>query len=63
MRSLWVVVLAFTFLTGCSDSESEKVKPLSETVFENQIKVLEKAKEVEQILNEEAKRRQDALDK
>ena len=61
--SALISLLALLFFVACSGSEPEKVKPANETVLENQIKAIEKARQVEQILNEEALKRQQELDK
>jgi len=59
-----VLCIAFLFIGGCSNEEDKATLEQSskETILEGHARALEKAKEVEQVLQREADKRRQAIE-
>ncbi len=58
---LTTILLLFTSITGCEEKDQQAKKPES-AVFKTQLEALEKAKQVEQILQDEASQQRKMID-
>jgi len=58
---LTLILLLFTSMTGCEDKDKQ-AKTADPVVFKTQLEALEKAKQVEQVLQDEAAQQRKMID-
>ncbi len=67
MKKYGLLFVLFILMTGCSSEENKPVTPEKSSgelpIFNEQVKALEKAKEVEQMLQMNMDNKQQAIDK
>jgi hypothetical protein len=59
-KYLYILLISFLLICGCSDGENKNTA--KEHILSDQVRALEKAKNVEQVLKKDADKRIQALD-